>query len=148
MGINSLIKCLLSKQNKLKQLKQMVIIWEKDKKKAISLELSHIEDQIVGICRAQPQGIFSSTAKEHLVHLDVKKQNLLMIQVETLIHMDIGGHPPIPLAQNSFPFWQFSSNFSKFFQVQNFRAHFEALNDVFWQFKGGNGCCWHGFTTN
>ena len=37
-----------------------------------------------------------------------------------LVHMGIGGHPPIPLAQNSFPFWQFSCNFLWFSRSQNF----------------------------
>ena len=52
--------------------------------------------------------------------------------------MDIGGHPPIPLAQNNFPLWQFPSYFSMVFRVPNFWGHFEALNDVFCQFGGPN----------
>ena len=49
-----------------------------------------------------------------------------------LIQMDISGHPPILLAQNNCPLWQFPSYFSTVFQVPNFRGCFEALNDVFW----------------
>ena len=48
--------------------------------------------------------------------------------------MDIGGHPPLPLAQNNCPLWQFPSYFSTVFQVLNFRGRFEALNDIFWRF--------------
>ena len=50
------------------------------------------------------------------------------------IHMDIGDDPPIPLAQNNCPLWQFPSYFSTVFQVLNFWGRFEALNDVFWIF--------------
>ena len=45
--------------------------------------------------------------------------------------MEIGGHPPIPLAQNNCPLWQFPGYFFTIFQVPNFRARFEALNDIF-----------------
>ena len=48
-----------------------------------------------------------------------------------LLQMDIGDHPPIPLAQNNCPLWQFPSYFSTVFRVPNFRICFEALNDVF-----------------
>ena len=48
--------------------------------------------------------------------------------------MGIGGHPPIPLAQNNYPLWHFPSYFSANFQVLNFWGRFEALNDVFWIF--------------
>ena len=51
------------------------------------------------------------------------------------IHMEISGHPPIPLAQNNCPFWQFPSYFSAVFWVLNFRGCFEALNDFFWRFE-------------
>ena len=51
-----------------------------------------------------------------------------------LIQMEISGHPPIPLAQNNYPLWQFPSYFSTVFWVLNFRGRFEALNDVFWRF--------------
>ena len=51
-----------------------------------------------------------------------------------LIHMDIGGHPPIPLDQNNCPLWQFPSYFSTVFWVPNFLDRFEALNDTFWRF--------------
>jgi hypothetical protein len=48
-----------------------------------------------------------------------------------LIEVDIGGHPPIPLAQKiDFHLGRFST----FFWVPNFRGLFEALNDVFWGF--------------
>ena len=50
--------------------------------------------------------------------------------------MEIGGHPPIPLAQNNCPLWQFPSYFSTVFRVPNFQGRFEALNDVFWRFWG------------
>ena len=50
--------------------------------------------------------------------------------------MEIGGHPPIPLAQNNCPLWQFPSYFSTVFQVPNFWGRFEAMNDVFWRFRG------------
>jgi hypothetical protein len=45
--------------------------------------------------------------------------------------VDIGGHPPISLAQNTL--FQFGS-FSTIFRVLNFRDHFEALNDIFFGF--------------
>ena len=45
--------------------------------------------------------------------------------------MDIGGHPPIPLAQKIV---FHLGSFSTIFRVPNFRGHFEALNDVFWGF--------------
>ena len=48
--------------------------------------------------------------------------------------MDINDDPPIPLAQNNCPLWQFPSYFSTIFQVPMFRGRFEALNDVFWRF--------------
>ena len=48
-----------------------------------------------------------------------------------LIHLDIGGHPPIPLALNNFPLWQFPSYFSAIFRVLNFWGHFEALTTFF-----------------
>ena len=54
----------------------------------------------------------------------------------TMIQMDIGGHPPIPLAQNNCPFWQFPTNVSKVYWVPNLWSHFKALNDVFWRFRG------------
>ena len=72
--------------------------------------------------------------------------------------MDIDGHPPIPLAQNSFSSLDFflgqrttpygyrwtptySTSSRQFFSlvvfmnfcVQNFQGRFEALNDVFWR---------------
>ena len=53
-----------------------------------------------------------------------------------LIQMDVGVHPPIPLAQNNCPLWQFHSIFSTVFRVPNFQGRFEALNDGFWQFRG------------
>ena len=52
-----------------------------------------------------------------------------------LIQMDIGGCPPIALAQNNCPLWQFPSYFSTVFRVLNFRGRFEALNNVFWRFE-------------
>jgi hypothetical protein len=48
-----------------------------------------------------------------------------------LIHMDIGGHPPIPLAQKTI---FHLGSFSIVFRVPNFRGCFEALNDGFWGF--------------
>ena len=53
-----------------------------------------------------------------------------------LIQTDIGGHPPIPLAQNNCPLWQFPSYFSTVFRVLNFQGRFEALNDVFLEIWG------------
>ena len=53
--------------------------------------------------------------------------------------MEIDGHSPIPLAQNNYPFWQFPSKFSMVFRIPNFQSRFEALNDVFWRFKGTDG---------
>ena len=53
-----------------------------------------------------------------------------------MIQMDISGHPPIPLAQNNCPFWQFPSYFSTVFQVPNFQGRFEALNDFFGDLGG------------
>ena len=46
----------------------------------------------------------------------------------SMIHVDIGSHPPIPLDQK---YYFNSAFFSMIFQVLNFRGHFEALNDVF-----------------
>ena len=57
---------------------------------------------------------------------------LPIVMASTLIQMEIGGHSPIPLAQNNCPLWQFPSYFYTVFQVPNFRGCFEALNDVFW----------------
>ena len=37
-----------------------------------------------------------------------------------LIQIDIGGQPPIPLAKNNFPLWQFPSYFSTVFWVPKF----------------------------
>ena len=54
----------------------------------------------------------------------------------TLIQMDISGHPPIPLAQNNCPLWQFPGYFSVVFQVLNFRGRFETLNDVCLEIRG------------
>ena len=51
---------------------------------------------------------------------------------ESVIQMEIGGHPPIPLAQNNCPFWWFPSYFSTVFRVPNFQGCFEALNDLYW----------------
>ena len=45
--------------------------------------------------------------------------------------MDIGGHPPIPLARKIV---FHLGSFSTVFQVPNFWGRFEALNDVFWGF--------------
>jgi hypothetical protein len=50
-----------------------------------------------------------------------------------LIQVDIGGHPPNPLAQNTI---FHLGSFSTIFLVPNFWGHFEALNDVFWTFGG------------
>ena len=41
-----------------------------------------------------------------------------------MIQMDIGGHPPIPLAQNM---GFHLSSFSTAFRVQNFRGRFESV---------------------
>jgi hypothetical protein len=46
-----------------------------------------------------------------------------------LIQVDIGGHPPIPLAQRTI---SILAVFLQFFRVPNFWGRFEALNDVFW----------------
>ena len=58
--------------------------------------------------------------------------------------MEISGHPPIPLAQNNCPLWQFPSYFSIVFRVPNFWGRFEALNDFFGDL-GPNGCHRHAF---
>ena len=50
--------------------------------------------------------------------------------------MEIGGHPPIPLAQNNCPLWQFPSYFSTVFRVLNFWGRFETLNDVILDIQG------------
>jgi hypothetical protein len=49
-----------------------------------------------------------------------------------MIQVDIGGGPPLPTGSK-----QSSGNFGKLlflavFRVLNFRSHFEALNDIFW----------------
>ena len=54
-----------------------------------------------------------------------------MLVSQHMIQMDISGHPPIPLAQNNCPLWQFPSYFSMVFWVPNFRSRFEALNIIF-----------------
>ena len=54
-----------------------------------------------------------------------------MLVVQHMIQMEINGHPPIPLAQNNCPLWQFSCYFSTVFWVPNFRSRFETLNNVF-----------------
>jgi hypothetical protein len=61
------------------------------------------------------------------------------ISAEYLIQVDIGGHPPFPTGSK-----QFSGNFGNLlflavFRVLNFRSHFEALNDVFWENKEQHG---------
>jgi hypothetical protein len=48
-----------------------------------------------------------------------------------LIQVDIGGHPPIPLARKIV---FHLGSFSTVFRVPNFRGRFEALNDIFWGF--------------
>jgi hypothetical protein len=46
-----------------------------------------------------------------------------------MIQVEIGGHPPIPLAQNrGFHLGSFSTSF----RVLNFWGRFEALNNIFW----------------
>ena len=54
-----------------------------------------------------------------------------------MIQVDIGGHSAIPLGSPplSLSIFQFRHNllFLAFFRVLNFRSHFEALNDVFWE---------------
>jgi hypothetical protein len=47
-----------------------------------------------------------------------------------MIQVDIDGHPPFPTGSKPF-----SNNFGNllFLAVFNFRSHFEALNDVFWE---------------
>jgi hypothetical protein len=47
------------------------------------------------------------------------------------IQVDIGGHPPIPLARKTV---FHLGSFSTVFWVPNFWGRFEALNDVFWGF--------------
>jgi hypothetical protein len=44
-----------------------------------------------------------------------------------MIQVDIGGHPPIPLSQNTI---FHLCSFSTIFEVLNFRVIFEALNDI------------------
>jgi hypothetical protein len=48
-----------------------------------------------------------------------------------LIEVDIGGHPPIPLARKTI---FHLGSFLAFFRVPNFQGYFEALKDVFWGF--------------
>jgi hypothetical protein len=43
--------------------------------------------------------------------------------------VEIGGHPPIPLAQNK---GFHLGSFSTYFWVLNFWGHFEAINSIFW----------------
>ena len=62
--------------------------------------------------------------------------------------MEIDGHPPIPLAQNNCPLWQFPSYFSTVFHVPNFLSYFEALNDIFCKFRWPNGFPLHLFGHN
>ena len=62
--------------------------------------------------------------------------------------MNIGGHPPIPLAQNNCQLWQFPSYFSLVFWVSNFWGRFEALNDGFWKFRCPKGFVWQAFGHN
>jgi hypothetical protein len=55
----------------------------------------------------------------------------------SVIQVDIGGHPPIPLGPPPFPlsFLQFSHNllFLAVFWLLNFQSRFEVLNNVFWE---------------
>jgi hypothetical protein len=46
-----------------------------------------------------------------------------------MIQVDIGGHPPIPLAQRPI---SILAVFFLVFQVLNFQGRFEALNNIFW----------------
>jgi hypothetical protein len=48
-----------------------------------------------------------------------------------MIQVDIGGHPPIPLARKTV---FHLGSFSTVFRVPNFWGRFEALNDIFWGF--------------
>jgi hypothetical protein len=48
-----------------------------------------------------------------------------------MIQVDIGGHPPIPLARKTV---FHLGSFSTIFWVPNFWGRFEALNDIFWGF--------------
>jgi hypothetical protein len=52
-----------------------------------------------------------------------------MILSDNMIQAEIGGHPPIPLAQNK---GFHLDSFSTVFRVLNFWGHFKALNNVFW----------------
>jgi hypothetical protein len=56
-----------------------------------------------------------------------KKSGNIIIK-NTMIQVDIGGHPPSPTGPK-----HVSGNFGNllFLAVFNFRGHFEALNDVF-----------------
>jgi hypothetical protein len=59
--------------------------------------------------------------------------------------MDIYGHTPIPLAQNTFSHLGSSSTN---FQVLNFQGHFEVLNDMFLDLFGPRGFQWHSLAPN
>jgi hypothetical protein len=66
----------------------------------------------------------------------------MLIHSDYVIQVDIGGHPPFPTGPK-----HVSSNFGNllFLAVFNFRGHFEALNDVFWENGEQHGlwtqCC-------
>ena len=51
-------------------------------------------------------------------------------KIQTLIHVDIGGHPPFPTGSK-----QLSGNFGNllFLAGFNFRSHFEGLNEGFFR---------------
>jgi hypothetical protein len=64
---------------------------------------------------------------------ETKMKDFVVLQENSLIQVDIGGHPPFPTSSK-----QFSGNFGNLlflavFRVLNFQSRFEALNDVFWE---------------
>ena len=62
-----------------------------------------------------------------------------------MIKMGIGGHPPIPLAQNSFQFWQISCNFLQFFMSQTSGAILRPKIVIFGCLRG-NMLSWNAIT--
>ena len=69
----------------------------------------------------------------------------LLLKGGGLIQMEIGGHPPIPLAQNNCPFWQFPSYLFYGFLGPKLSRSFWHPKQRFLAIRRLNGCFWHAF---
>lgn len=68
---------------KLKHLKEEVILWKKDKKKALHKELSNLEEIIQSFFDKNLAQIFTNIELEQLTLLKKRKENILKIKEET-----------------------------------------------------------------